>query len=49
MMNIELYEELMNKSHHAVLINAAIDEFEKGGKVYTIDEIFASLKAKYDK
>ena len=47
MMSIELYEELINKIHQATLVNAAVDEVENGAQGFSIEEVFAEIKAKH--
>lgn len=49
MMSIELYEELINKIHQATLVNAAVDEIENGEQGFSIEEVFAEIKAKHDR
>ena len=49
MMSIELYEELINKIHQATLVNAAVDEVENGAQGFSIEEVFAEIKAKHDR
>ena len=49
MMSIELYEELINKIHQATLVNAAVDEIENGTQGFSIEEVFAEIKAKHDR
>ena len=49
MMSIELYEELINKIHQASLVNAALDEIDNGAQGFSLDEVFAEIKAKHDR
>ena len=49
MMSVELYEELINKIHQATLVNAAVDEIENGEQGFSIEEVFAEIKAKHDR
>lgn len=49
MMSIELYEELINKIHQATLVNAAVDEIENGTQGFSVEEVFAEIKAKHDR
>ena len=49
MMSIELYEELINKIHQASLVNAALDKIDNGAQGFSLDEVFAEIKAKHDR
>ena len=47
MMSIDLFEELFAKMQAAALINAGIDEIEKGAEPVDGKDFFSSVKTKY--
>ena len=49
MMSVKLYEEMFAKMQAAVLINAGLDEIEKGAVPAEGKEFFDSMRSKYGK
>ncbi len=49
MMSVKLYEEMFAKMQAAALINAGIEEIEKGASPMDGGEFFASMREKYGK
>lgn len=49
MMSVKLYEEMFAKMQAAALINASLDDIEKGAKAISGMDFFASVRGKYGK
>lgn len=49
MMSVKLYEEMFAKMQAAALINASLDDIEKGAKAISGTDFFASVRGKYGK
>lgn len=49
MMSVKLYEEMFTKMQAAALINASLDDIEKGAKPVDGKDFFESMRTKYGK
>lgn len=49
MMSVKLYEEMFAKMQAGVLINASLDDIEKGAKPVDGTEFFSAMRVKYGK
>ena len=49
MMSVKLYEEMFAKMQAAALINASLDDIEKGATPVSGTEFFGAMKEKYGK
>ena len=49
MMSVKLYEEMFTKMQAAALINASLDDIEKGAKPVDGKDFFNAMRTKYGK